>query len=307
MRTDGRSFSLDDSLQRIKSALGETDFNELDSIPSADRLTFNNGFYVNRCTALFIDIRGSSNLTNTHTRPVLAKIYRAYLSECVAILNQDKNCKEIFICGDCVSGIFNTQLSSDVNDVFYRAAELNSIISVLNWQFEQKGYVPIKCGIGLDYGRALMVKGGLPGTGINEIIWMGDVVNGASNLCHKGGKDGNKTVQASPAFYERMSNIEYKNSLSAQITNSLSGVPSRYQGDPRSKTFEDWLDDKKKTRSILDLGEILSSVAKSGSGLGGLMRSPPQQYSNPLLGMLERPKLSELNILTEALGKYGKK
>ena len=85
------------------------------SIPSRDKLTYKNGYYVN-VTALFIDIVDSSKLTDGNKRPTLAKMYRAFLSECVAIMNSWEMCKEININGDCVWGVFETPKKSDVDD-----------------------------------------------------------------------------------------------------------------------------------------------------------------------------------------------
>jgi class 3 adenylate cyclase len=48
---------------------------------------------------------------------------------------------------------------------------------------EKKGYTTYSVGVGLDYGRALMIKAGNDGSGINDVVWMGDVVNQA---CHLG-------------------------------------------------------------------------------------------------------------------------
>jgi hypothetical protein len=41
----------------------------------------------------------------------------------------------------------------------------------------------------MSYGRALMIKAGYKNSGINEVVWMGDVVRGA---CHLAGH-GNRT------------------------------------------------------------------------------------------------------------------
>lgn len=41
----------------------------------------------------------------------------------------------------------------------------------------------IQAGIGVALGRALVIKAGFSGSGINELIYMGDVVNRASKMC----------------------------------------------------------------------------------------------------------------------------
>jgi class 3 adenylate cyclase len=45
---------------------------------------------------------------------------------------------------------------------------------------------PIRSGIGMSYGRALMIKAGFNGSGINDVVYMGDVVNRASKLAGLG-------------------------------------------------------------------------------------------------------------------------
>lgn len=60
------------------------------------------------CTAVFADIRDSSALPGIYGRPALAKIYRAYLSEVVAIFNGLESAREINIAGDAVWAVVNT-------------------------------------------------------------------------------------------------------------------------------------------------------------------------------------------------------
>lgn len=114
METNFIDYSFEKSLSRIDEILDASSdkYEERDTIPSRSELTFTNGFYVN-CTALFIDICGSSNMTDEQKRPVLAKIYRSFISEMVALLNGNHNCKEVNIHGDCVWGVFETKYKQD--------------------------------------------------------------------------------------------------------------------------------------------------------------------------------------------------
>lgn len=68
-------------------------------------------------------------------------------------------------------------------------------------KLRKKGYSQISVGIGMDYGRALMVKAGYSGSGLNDIIWMGDVVNSACHIANKAGRDGKKTLVVSSCIY----------------------------------------------------------------------------------------------------------
>jgi len=276
MKTTGTAFSVENSDSRIREIVDASDqtFEELDYIPSSDRLTYSNGFYVN-CTALFIDIRGSSKLPETHNRPVLAKIYRAYLSECVAILNQDQYCREVFITGDCVSGIFDTPTTLGIDSAFFRAGQLNTMLKLLNWRLEQKGYTPIQCGIGIDYGRALMLKAGYYGSGINEIIWMGDVVNSASNLCHQGNRGFRKPIQVSPVIQQNLRE-DYRillNPVGDTIFDMAN--PGCYEGDLFAVEMNGEIEAKQQAK-LFDLAQALMGYQPEQVGLGLLAKTKPK-------------------------------
>ena len=268
MEANNQKFSHIDSDARIRDILNSAEtFEEVNEIPQRSRLTFSNGFYT-KCAALFIDIRESSSLPSKHTRPVTGKIYRAYLSECVAVINSASSCREVFINGDCVSGILNTPLMSDINAVFSLAAKLNSATNILNWRLEKKGYSQIRCGIGLAYGRALMLKAGYSGSGINDVIWMGDVVNEASNLCHMGNKEGRSVIQLSETIEQ---NLNARNK--AFLTPVHGGLRiSHYECDVVYGEMNDWLKNEK---------EKSARAAIPMSGLIGLARQP---YTPTLLG-----------------------
>ena len=189
MQTSSGSYSAQASADRIDEILTASDqgYEERDSIPARSSLTYKNGFYVN-CTCVFMDIRDSSSLPSKYQRPTVGKIYRAYISESVALLNSRSGCKEVNIDGDAVWGVFSTPYKSDVDAAFAAAASLSSVVDILNCRFVKKTshIASIKVGIGVAYGRALMIQAGYKGSGVNEVVWMGDTVNQASKLCSYG-------------------------------------------------------------------------------------------------------------------------
>jgi len=73
-------------------------YDEADDIPKVEDFTFKNGKYV-KCAAFFIDLRGSTDLIKTQGRKwkTLARIYRAYISEIVAIVNSFNTCKKLIL------------------------------------------------------------------------------------------------------------------------------------------------------------------------------------------------------------------
>lgn len=275
MKTNQIDYQVSASDNRIKEILNASDqsYQELEEIPTQDRLTYSNGFYINHITAVFIDIRGSSKLSSSHTRPVLGKLYRAYISECIAILNQDANCRQIFINGDCVAGIFHTKSGSSVDEAFFRAGQLNTLINILNWRLTEKGYTPIQCGIGIDYGRALMLQAGFSGSGINEIIWMGDVVNNASNLCHQGNKNGNLSIQVSQDIYSKLTRRDYKSLIEPVRSGGL--VPKiQYQCDVVSVEMDEWfLMEKNKSPKKQAISAGLPGLIQAAQSRGTLLNA----------------------------------
>jgi|688.fasta_scaffold187823_2 class 3 adenylate cyclase len=184
MQSSYKPYSHLDSVTRIDEILDAPagNYEEKDSIPSRDTLTFTNGFYVN-CTCIYMDIKGSSDLPNKHQRPRLAKIYRSFISESVALLNGSTLCSEVNIHGDAVWAVYEGQYKSNIDSAFNKCAELSSLVKILNCRLKKRSIDGINVGIGADWGRALMIKAGYKGSGINEVVWMGDVVNGGANMC----------------------------------------------------------------------------------------------------------------------------
>jgi class 3 adenylate cyclase len=235
MKSTGTKYDYVAGYSRMKSYLDSSDNNyeESDSLPSRDSLTFSNGYYA-YCSAMFVDIRKSSDLPNKYKRPALAKLYRAFISEVVAVLDGCDLCQEVNIVGDGVWGVFNTPYKTDINDTFSRAAMVASVLKFLNYQLEKHGYDPINVGIGLSYGRALVIKAGFSGSGINDIVYMGDVVNHSAKLAAHGMEAWNdKQLMVSSVFYDNL-NDHNKGLLSYNYTRSA------YHGSVINTAMDEW-------------------------------------------------------------------
>ena len=230
-------YKIEDSAERMDDILDANDNDYEDNksnIPTRDKLTYKNGYYVD-VTALFIDIVDSSKLTDGHKRPTLAKMYRCFLSECVAIMNSYEICKEININGDCVWGVFETPNIDDVDAVIDVAAKLCSMINVLNYKLSKKKYEKIDVGIGIDDGVALMVKAGYSGSGLNDVIWMGDVVNSACHLANKAGRDFREPILITSKVYNNV--LEATQKLLVKCT--VDGT-TYYEGNIIWNPIENW-------------------------------------------------------------------
>lgn len=234
-----RSYDYVKSSARIKEILDQPagSFEEVNGLPDRDKLTFTNGFY-GTCSALFIDIRDSSGLTTRYKRPTLAKIYRAFISEMVAVLNSDPYVREVNIVGDCVWAVYNTPLRSHIDDVFGIAAQANTLKKLLNHHYAKKDSDPISIGIGADFGRALMIKAGYSGSGINEVIYMGDVVNRAAHLAHEAGRQWKAALYVSPDFEGNL-NDEHQGLLTASYVQGLGTI---YSGDVVRTEMNEWVE-----------------------------------------------------------------
>lgn len=199
-------YDFEKSRERIDEILQGADalYTEKKSIPSRDDLTFTNGFNV-WCSALFVDIRKSKELNKKHTNPVLAKIYKTYISELVALVKSHSEIREICIEGDCVWGIFDTPKTYHIDELFSIGAQISSLVDVLNIKYKKRGYSELTVGIGISYGRTLLIKSGYKGSGINEVVWLGSLVSEAAELCGFGSKSySDKEMMVSDVFYNNL-------------------------------------------------------------------------------------------------------
>ena len=229
-------YNFDNSIDRIDEILNGSDasYEDKDSIPSRDSLTFNNGYYVS-CSALCIDIRESKSLAEKHTRPVLAKIYKTYISELVAVLKGHSNVSEIYIEGDSVWGIFDTPQKDDIDELFGVAAQASSLVDILNIKYRKRGYSELTVGVGLSYGSSLLIKSGYKGSGINEVVWLGKLVAEAALLCSYGNRSfDDKEIMVSDVFKQNL-NEHNKKLLSRNYSRSC------YHGNVVNTDMNEWV------------------------------------------------------------------
>jgi hypothetical protein len=158
-------------------------------IPKDDKLfTFDNGYY-NWVTAIFVDIRDSSDLFSKkglRDKKETAKIVRAFTSEIIEILRDDDNLREIGIRGDCVYAIYTTLSKGDEINCADKTFYINTYIKMLNKMLVAEGKYAFKAGIGMATSQELVIKAGRQYTGINSKVWIGNAVSRASNLSSLG-------------------------------------------------------------------------------------------------------------------------
>lgn len=233
-----KQYSYTNSSDRIKNILDQptSAFEEVDALPNREKLTYSNGFY-GWCSAIYIDIRESSKLTEKHKRPTLAKLYRAFISEMVAVLNSNPEVREVNIVGDCVWAVYNTPKKTDIDEIFSVASKANTLLKLLNHHYTKKDITPIKAGIGVDYGRVLMVKAGFNGSTIDDVIYMGDVVNRAAHLANEAGRRGVHPIFIGGTFHQNL-NQHNQNHMGSR---HVSGLGTIYAGNIVNTLMNDWV------------------------------------------------------------------
>lgn len=193
-------FNINNSLSRVIDILDDdVKVAEVKNVPKDGSLTYENAFR-SWVGAIFVDIRNSTALFNDRDDVKVSKMVRAFSSEIIGILDDDRS-REIGIRGDCVYSIYTTPKRVDVYDLLLKSIYINTFLKELNELFLMRGYDNISAGIGLAIGKDLIVKAGKKGSGVNSKVWIGKAVTGASNLSALGAKNGVKPIVISEASY----------------------------------------------------------------------------------------------------------
>ncbi|WP_034490211.1 hypothetical protein [Butyrivibrio fibrisolvens] len=244
------AYDYKESKKRVDEILySKTEIVTKDVIPSSDsEFTYSNGIK-SWVGAIFVDMVGSSDLCNTADEKT-ARIFRSFCSEIIAIMKEDLNYRQIGIRGDCVYSINTAHYRSDLVDMFDTAVLINTFMGMFRKQLENKGYAPVKAGIGLGCSEDLIIKAGQSGSGINDKIWIGKAVVEASKLGDKANRNGIQPIAMSTLFYDNVhENLEkrderYKTWIephSDMIYSIYNTRPDFYHCDLVKTGFSDWI------------------------------------------------------------------
>jgi adenylate cyclase len=157
---------------------------------------------------LYIDIRKSTDINLKHYPVTLTKLYGAFMRSMVKAA-QLYNGRVRNIIGDRVMVVFD-EINCYKNAI-NTAVLLNSVAKyILNKHFTQN---EITCGIGIDYGRMLVSKGGVIKNGgenipYKSLVWLGRPANVASKLTDLA----NKTVEVETTIKKDYLMVLYKTS-----------------------------------------------------------------------------------------------
>lgn len=205
----------------------KTSIKEMDSIPSnEDEFTYENGIKT-WVGALFVDIRNSTDYFKKNKAEKISRVMRAFCSEIISILQKDENFRQIGIRGDCVYGIFSVPLKRDLICILENAILINTFQEMFQKILFENSMPTFEIGIGLGCSEDLVIKAGKKGTGINDLIWIGDAVIDACKLSSQGNTDGFEPIVMSKCFYSNIkdekANIQkaYSSYCSQKYSNKL--------------------------------------------------------------------------------------
>lgn len=162
--------------------------------PTTNNLTDSNKTYAIDAAILFVDIRKSTDLTDTSKMKSMVKVYRSFMRAVVACVRVNGGVTRQFL-GDRIMGVFtdekdeNGNIISAVDKAISCARSIQTIIDFsLNKHLKNNvNNKTIECGIGIDYGKVLVSKVGMYGVEENEqkenetdCVWVGKTTNYAS-------------------------------------------------------------------------------------------------------------------------------
>jgi adenylate cyclase len=182
--------SLSEEIQGVTSSDFTVVITETDMVPNVDDpdITYPNLVtkqqkckLIETCV-LYIDIRRSTNLSFSHRRDTLTKLYSSF-SRAMARCGGYFGGKVRSIIGDRLMVIFDTE------DCFTKAVNTAILMNSVSKYLLNEHFVhdDIKFGIGLDYGKMLaskagIIKRGTENTAYKSIVWLGRPANIASKL-----------------------------------------------------------------------------------------------------------------------------
>mgnify|MGYP000307249605 FL=1 len=191
---------------------------------------------------LQFDIRDSTTLFTKYNKVTVSKIIRSFTSEIIEILRPYENLREIGIRGDCVYAIYTTPYIKDIFNLYNMTVYINTYMNMLNSLLKLKNFPEIKAGIALSTAQELVVKAGRKGSGINNLVWIGNAVTSAANFSSLANKNGNEPLIFSECAYNNFSKDErFKNDKPAWFKQKSSDYGTYYTACLSITDYNNWI------------------------------------------------------------------
>ncbi|MGG1629618.1 adenylate/guanylate cyclase domain-containing protein [Rossellomorea sp. NRS-1567] len=170
------------------------------SVPGKGDLTLGETAKSIETCILFVDIRGSSIITDTHRKATTIKIFNAFLNGVVRIAKANWGHVRSFN-GDSLLIIFDPDMPNIVSDkAVDTALKIKGFVreillpALKKKQYEEK----FEVGIGIAKDNIVVSKVGIRGTENNDLIWASTGTNMAAKL----GNSGSDIMITEKVFYE---------------------------------------------------------------------------------------------------------
>ena len=169
---------------KVKAILDENfDVEDVTYVPdiSNSKLTFGNKGLQFEATVLFIDMRGSTKVLNSHNKTTVAKIHMSYFHTIIKIAKSHGGEVRSFN-GDSMLVFFQGTTKISLSKAVKAAMQMRYMLSHSVNDLLKK-YSEIDFGIGIDDGKILCTKIGVKGDSNNQdLIWIGNPVNKSTVL-----------------------------------------------------------------------------------------------------------------------------
>lgn len=167
-----------------------------DTVPVLDEVSDSNKVFKGKLSVLFVDIRGSVDLTDDLKSKKMVKVYRGFIRMAIQAIRYSGGLTRQFA-GDCVMGVFQDSIEDDrtissSEKAVTAARYIHTLIDYcLNPALKNHmGDVCIGCGVGIATGSILITKVGMRGKEADEasenetgIVWVGSTTNYANRYC----------------------------------------------------------------------------------------------------------------------------
>lgn len=176
-------YSFEESLSRLDQMLnaqGKAEDPTLSSVPLLSSIPRKGGV-VTYCSVLQLEMKVSSE--NSFEKIIY--LYRAFLSEAVAIVSSHSRCLDVVALGTRLTAVFNTPLKKDIEALIDRAAMINSLAQVVSKKAAGVGLPEINIKIAIDYGKVMLMRYGKYHVEEMEpqaLVWIGDPVERTARL-----------------------------------------------------------------------------------------------------------------------------
>lgn len=171
---------------KVKTIIDEKfTITEVSYIPKLDdsKLTFGNTGLKFKGTVVFIDMRGSTKILNSHNKTTVAKLHMSFFHAIVKIANSNDGHVRSFN-GDSALIFFHGDYKGTISNAVRCAMEIKYVLSNEEAGVKKllEKYSSLDFGIGVDHGEILCTKVGIGGEHNRDLFWVGNSVNKSTRL-----------------------------------------------------------------------------------------------------------------------------